>query len=896
MVTLTLFNGLGNTKIPFSNYEDGTFIFVNKKFSTLEESYKFIQANYSLSVPLDISEPIKIHKDRKSLEKYSSTNISNITILLTEIKSQFEVEEVLSHFKLKNYACVIGRAYSYNDKDDYSLQVILKVDFTYNEETIKNALIVLQAELGEICRVDLYNASITSVQPPSNNNKILLINEEGKILKNEEVAPVLSPKHKMISFNDEFVDLCLEYFRELGFHTSTAKAKGNAIPFYRKFKNSTKKGFYWFLDNPLVMNHKDRNFSVSIYHLIKNTKVGKEYLKNKTKEEQAKQLIKPDNIKKYKKYLTTNERYLDFTKLNKVKLIDDFLQSDKGVFKLKSPMGTAKSEGIALTIKKAHERGEKVILVSNRISVAKDFADKYSLLLYQDPESINSTDSIVVQYDSLHKYDLSNYDIAIFDEYISLLLHHRSNLNTNSNINAVKFKILSDNKRVLIADAFLTGYDNEFFEDREIFFLNNEYKDEVSLYDYEDREYFIYSLIEESKKIKEGEHISASFTSLNMIKLVEYELKKAGIKVISLTSDTPELTKELIYKKFQEKSHSSFEVILFTPTLTVGVSNLNNVLSHWHYDSSMGADVISSLQMIKRSRTAKEIHYYIQSRQNHYDTNLESLNVNAQRNISKYYNNKDKTLLVDIDYETGKLVLTDLAKYINKIEVFYNILANNHANAFRLLLDYQFKDNPNLINKKAKNFNIKEKTENIKNKIREDNIKLLEEYSSLEWTEEELNYLRRKISEKTPEEQAKLIMGDIQSKFKKEIPKKKLLELAKIEIETNNKFIQNVYNTKLVMQSNSSEYSKYELSKAISTDISTLQNKTHINFLESLLKFDDNILATAYSKNDIRRINSEIYDGKRKFLKFIQNMGYEYNTKTKKYEADVRVFSYLDYL
>jgi hypothetical protein len=275
---------------------------------------------------------------------------------------------------------------------------------------------------------------------------------------------------------------------------------------------------------------------------------------------------------------------------------------------------------------------------------------------------------------------------------------------------------------------------------------------------------------------------------------------------------------------------------------------------------------------------------------------LESLNVNAQRNISKYYNNKDKTLLVDIDYETGNLVLTDLAKYINKIEVFYNILANNHANAFRLLLDYQFKDNPNLINKKAKNFNIKEKTENIKNKIREDNIKLLEEYSSLEWTEEELNYLRRKISEKTPEEQAKLIMGDIQSKFKKEIPKKKLLELAKIEIETNNKFIQNVYNTKLVMQSNSSEYSKYELSKAISTDISTLQNKTHINFLESLLKFDDNILATAYSKNDIRRINSEIYDGKRKFLKFIQNMGYEYNTKTKKYEADVRVFSYLDYL
>jgi len=540
-------------------------------------------------------------------------------------------------------------------------------------------------------------------------------------------------------------------------------------------------------------------------------------------------------------------------------------------------MGTAKSAGIELIIQKAHKLNKKVIIVTNRISVAKDFSDKYGLLLYQDPESIASKDSIVVQYDSLHKYDLSNYDIAIFDEFVSLLLHHRSNLNTNSNINAVKFKILSEKKKVVIADAFLTGYDISFFENRNIYFINNEYKDDINLYDYSNREFFITSLIKKAKELSEGEHISASFTSLNMIRLAEYELRKADVKVVSLTSETAELTRDIIYKKFKEETHNAFQVILFTPTLTVGVSNINNVLSHWHYDSSMGADVISSLQMIKRSRAAKEIHYFIQSRQNHLDTNLESLNINAQRNISQYYNSKDKTLLVDINYETGELSLTDLAKYINKIEAFYNVLANNHANAFRLLLQYQFKNLPILVDDIEHDYDIRENIDKIKNKIRDNNIKILENYSEVEWTEEEISYINNKISQKTTEEKAKLILSSIQNKFSKKIPSKKLKELAKLELESGNKFIQHVKNTKLVTQSDSSTYSRYTLSEAVSSDISSLQSKSYIRFLQSLIQFGDNYLDTSYTKNDIMKNNHEIFEGKRKFEKFISEMGYTYN-------------------
>lgn len=900
-ITLTLFNGQGNSKIPFSSYEDGSFIFANKTLNSLRDAYEFTIRNYTLSRPLDLKEPINTFRTKTDLKDYVPEKINNIAINLTEVQNRYDVDDIIEYFFNKNYACIIGQGSDYDGHKNFHLQGIIKVDFLTDETTIKNSLMVMQSELGVKCRVDLQASSIISVQPPANSSKILHVRENGKVLSNSLSAPVLSTKHNTkhlkVSFNDDFTELCLEQFAQLGFHASSAEAKGKAISFYRKYEDNTKKGFYWFLDNPLVMNHKTRGSSVSIYHLMKHTKEGKEWLKNKTKEEQAHQLIKQENVMEYKKYLAVNERYLDFTKMNKEKVVNDFLDSDKGVFKLKSPMGTAKSAGIELIIKKAHGRGEKVIIVSNRISVAKDFAEKYDLLLYQDPDSVTSKDSIVVQYDSLHKYDLAKYDIAIFDEYISLLLHHRSNLNTNSNINAVKFKILSDRKRVVIADAFLTGYDIEFFKERDIYFINNEYKDDIKLYDYNQKEYFITQLIEQSKNLKDGEHISASFTSLNIIKLVEYELREAGIKVVSLTSETAELTRDIIYKKFKEDTHSAFQVILFTPTLTVGVSNLNNVVSHFHYDSSMGADVISSLQMIKRSRTAREIHYFIQSRQNHFDTNLESLNINAQRNISQYYNNRDKTLLVDIDYESGNLALTDLAKYINKIEAFYNVLANNHANAFRLLLSYQFKDLPILVETEDTKFDIRDKINKIKAKIRKANMDILEEYSEVDWTEEELSYIKNKISQKTPEEQAKLMMGTIQEKFSKSIPKNKLKELTRLELDSNNKFIQQVKNTKLVMKSDASDYSKYQLSEAISSDISSLQNKGHIRFLENLLKFGSgNILDTAYSKNDVLKINHEVFDGKRKFAKFLGDMGYSWNTHTQTYNADVKVFSYIDYV
>ena len=368
MITLTLLNAQGNTKVAFSPYEDGSFIFANQRPNSLKEAYDFLKKNYTLSRPLNLTEPIKTFKTKKDLEQYIPERIDNIIISLTEINSRFDMDEVISYFSEKNYACILGQGTDYDGKTNFQLAGILKVNFESNEETIKNTLMIIQSELGDKARIDLFASSAISSNPPLGKSNILLSKENGKILQNSDIRPVLSTahntKHLNISFNDEFIELCLSQFASLGFHASTANANNTdkkSFSFYRKYENNTQRGYSFILNNPLIMFHTDKNKQVSIYHLMKNTKEGKEWLKNKTKEEQAHQLIKPTDIKEYKQYYSVDEQYLDFNKHNKRKMIKDFLDSEKGVFKIKSAMGTAKSNGIDYIIDEVHKRGEKVI-------------------------------------------------------------------------------------------------------------------------------------------------------------------------------------------------------------------------------------------------------------------------------------------------------------------------------------------------------------------------------------------------------------------------------------------------------------------------------------------------------------------------------------------------------
>ena len=913
MIKITVFNGEGSGKIPKSPKPDGSFMFATVDCNSLREAYEYVSKNYSLAKPLELDGTISAHKKVPALKNYIPGKISNITFDVENILNVQYFKEVVLYFKDKKYACILGKTRQWDGLYNFNIRVIMKTNLTNTDGNVKAILNKLQEDIGNRGTIHI-PASKINTSYPATNDKHIYLKEKGKILSDidisitkandmseftltkeeQDVQDIVIEKSKI---NQDLIDICLEKFFDLGYKLRNKPTNGSAISFSLEKDGKIDNGYFWYKTNPFIMNHNNKKLKHSIFNDIKKMPECKNFLKDKTKKEQEEELLKPHDATIYKDSMFVNERYLDFKDKKKIKIIDAFLKEPRSVLKLKSAMGTAKSSGIEVVIEKAHKQKKKVIIVSNRISVANDFSDKYNMQTYQSVDN-DYKESIIVQYDSLHRFDPLNYDVVIFDEYISLLLHHRSSLTDNANINAVKFKILTESKNVVIADAFLIGYEDKFFTNRSIYAIINDYRDEVDLYEYKNKDFFLTSLVERSKSLNDGEHISASFTSLNVMNVVHKELQDAGVRVVSLSSETNQLTRDIIYKRFKEDTHLAFQVILFTPTLTVGVSNVNNVIAHYHYDTGMSTDVISSLQMIKRSRTAKEIHYYIIERQLHQDTNINSLNAITEENINTFYKNKDKTLLIDIDYETGTLKLTPLSIYINKIEVLNNILENNHGNAFRLLLRYQFISEAEVIETVSNTMDLTGKTRIIKEEIKKDKLKILDEYSSVTWDYFEIAELKNKISEKSDKEKTMLLMSEIQEKFTKELPQDLLVQVAGFEIENDFKFIESIKNMKLIMKSNLDSYAKYNLSTAISTDINSLQNKKQINFLEYMLKLEHNfVLGNSYSKEEIKNIDFKLNRG-RKFENFLTQLGYKWEGKgkDKKLISNMSIFKFIEYI
>jgi len=387
--------------------------------------------------------------------------------------------------------------------------------------------------------------------------------------------------------------------------------------------------------------------------------------------------------------VTVNEKYLEVSE-DIHKTVDTFLNNRNGLLSIRSPMGTGKSTLINHIIQECHEQDMKVLIVTNRISVAQDFGKKYGIKVYNQ-DQYNIGDSLVCQFDSLWKYNIKFFDIVIMDEFISLMMHSRSNLN-NSSINIAKF-FGCFNKKLVIADAFLTGYENFLLNNKEtnIHLIDNIYRDPTTLYSYDDLNYFVDSLVYHTSKHK----ITVSATSLSFINSLQMLLAKRGLKVVTLTAETPESTKKLVYELFEKEDHDKWDVLIYSPTLTVGVSNLNNVHYHFHYDSSMSTDVISSIQMIKRTRKTKEIHMFIKEKINYLKTSYNDIRDEYMGNIGR---NIEQNYLFDID-DYGESKLSEIGKKAIKIDTFKNILEFNHKEAMNWLLKYHFMKEPRVIDK-----------------------------------------------------------------------------------------------------------------------------------------------------------------------------------------------------
>lgn len=668
-IRITTFKSESKSKVPVSPYNDGTFDFDTIEVDTLDQAYRLMCTNFILNLPLTEEH---VHSTRKkvALENVLAKNFDYIILDIDKVKDIQSRNKVLDYFR--EYSCIIGESRSYDGIECFNLKGIL---LTENMDycTLRLAISRIHADLQDICDVDECVARYTTLNAPIKKYSVLM-NSSGALYK--YVYNPLSSKHSNTKLPDfknvshatvkSIDELCLCIFQDMGF--KALSSNGDAISFSHPSEKKSIGGFFWFKTSPFVMHHYNHARNVNIYEHVKKLQIYKDLLK---KEINYQELSVPEVCQHI---INVNEKFLKVTpEINDA--INNFLYGSNGVFKIKSPMGTAKSTIIACIIKKSLETDARVLVLSNRRSTAKDFHQKYGLKLYSDGD-YKIGDSLICQYDSIHKYNIRFFDVVILDEFMSLLLHSRSALN-NGMFNISKFYGLFQ-KKLVIADAFLTGYENVFLEDKKdnCYLINNMYRDDTKLYQYNDFNFFVFSILQTCKNNK----CTISATSLNFIHGLKLMFKKYGIRTITLTAETSENTKNLIYKEFEKKDNDKWDVLIYSPTLTVGVSNLNNVKYHFHYDTT-ATDTISSLQMTKRTRNAQEVHLYIKPKVNYvkvtYDEVKDEYLSNATKNASMNY-------LFELD-NYGEIKLSSVGRKAILIDTFKNILEYNHKDAFKYL-------------------------------------------------------------------------------------------------------------------------------------------------------------------------------------------------------------------
>lgn len=614
------------------------------------------------------------------------------------------MQAILQYFK--DYKVILGESYSHNGIDNFRLKGVLFCEPGTIQE-IQSSLNKISEELKPYCNIDTSRGFIPSFNAPGRKNKPILNNEEGKLwehnhklsivklessakVKNAEAKVRVKAKHPPKKFQSaESIDeICLMYFENLGFEAM--EPSGDYITFKHYSEVKSPGGFSWSKNNPYVMRHWNQERTIDAFTEIQKIPRVSELIKESLDYNSELLSYNPNTV-----LMKVNARYLEVTEEIQNN-IWDFLESSNGIFSIRSPMGTGKSTVIKSIIDSAHDLGNRCLIITNRISVAEDFNDKYGVKLYNanpGSDSYIRGDSLICQFDSLWKYDIRDFDLIIMDEFISLMIHSRSELR-NSALNLIKFFSTFNNKKLVIADAFLTGYERFLLTDKvdnNSFLLDNEYRDSTVLYDYKDRNRFVLNLLHTAREHK----ITVSSTSLRFLEDVRSMLQDNGLRTISLTADTPEHTKQLIYNTFKE-THDKYDVLLYSPTLTVGVSNLNDINYHFHYDSSNSADVISSIQMIKRTRKAREIHLFVRESFKYLETNYDNLRKQYLDNVGKL---GDFSTLFEIN-SYGDVQISELGKKALKIDIFKNILETNHKGAMLWLLRYHFKNEPRVVESK----------------------------------------------------------------------------------------------------------------------------------------------------------------------------------------------------
>lgn len=668
---LTIFKTKNNKKFPESPYDDNTFIFENLKVQDLYQAYQILVSNNVLCLPLNIDTPLRVQRTVSNLSKVSRKTY-NYIILDIDCNTTYKKDAILDYFK--DYKCILGKSRSYNGSDNFNLKCILEcIDLRKDELEILRLKIA--RDLLDFCEISTDSTKITGFYAPLLKSNILINNTNGIIA--EKVNLKKSDFYQNIDIDLEFettdlTERSLYTFKHLGYKFLETKDGSTRYTLNNDL-------YFWNPTYPTYLFTENALKTINVYQtVIKGIRELLVYNENFTGFENSKKI---------------NKQYI--SKFDIQKEIQQFADSKNAVMYIKSPMGSAKSSAIKEIIDLCLQKEQKILIITPRISVAQDYYKKYKNIednflnkkveLYLD--NPKRFDVLICQYDSIFKYVMFDFDLVIFDEFESIITYSIDPMTNNFKNFEFLYKIINSKINLLVADAFLTGFEKKLIKRKTEIIIENDYRDTCNIISLKTKEIFFGSLLSVARKIKEQNlKISISVTSTMYLKTLEDRLKTMGIRVYTLSGENPKETNELIYSIMQEEEQDYWDVLIYSPVLTVGVSNMNRVDFHFHFDTSKSTDTISSLQMIKRSRKASHIFYYIEERKSYKPVLFDKI--------------KEQDIEADIKYpffyeiyemnSFMELKLKKIGEFHIKIRQLINIFNMSRTEIFKYLLDYQF--------------------------------------------------------------------------------------------------------------------------------------------------------------------------------------------------------------
>lgn len=647
----------------FEEQKNDEIIFNNINTEDIFQAFQLF-VNYNiLNIPLNINGRIKANRKVSELENIEHKKLDYI-ILNADCCSKENLNSIINYFKMHNLKVIIGGNTKFDNKQNFGFKGIIKTQ-EYPIRHINSLYKLLENDLKNYCSLNKQFYRTGNFTFKIGLSNIIYRNDYGKPLDFGDITlsdiRIKVDIDKTLKFekNTKILDFCKEAFKLYGFVLESKGAGNNPDIYKKEFINDDGEidyeyGYYYYESSPYIMFHEKYYKSCDIFNSVKK---------------QEMKIIDLEGKLHYNGYIL--EEPIFKAKINGAieKNLKKFISGDgNNLITIKGPMGSGKSKLIRQIIDVLIEEGLRILIITNRVSLAEEFEDLYKIMSYKYQRDIiklksdinklksqlkvNSVHnvfinnkineiksqiekiskiknevtkelgirakSLICQFESLKNYNKDDFDIILIDECISTLLYTRS-YNDQQAINDYKenLKILYNcllEKKVILADAFLNKYFIDIFKKKSNFIFNikDEIKDTSQLVSCETIQTFYYLI---SKAVLNKMKFSVSCISDSELKFICNFIKKINphIRIMVFTSKTSLEERKQIFEAIRQDT-APYDVFVYSPSLTVGVSILNkDVTRHFHYDCSRAIDPISSIQMLRRNRYATHFYYFVRN-------------------------------------------------------------------------------------------------------------------------------------------------------------------------------------------------------------------------------------------------------------------------------------------